>query len=69
MIQAKLWAIFFGRDNFYHGYTDVGGTLKQYDLPGGKSHFSTSLFGINNNGDLAGAAGGGTLAQPTRDSW
>lgn len=52
---------FFGRDNFYHGYTDIGGTITQYDLPGGRGNFSTSLFGVNNNGDFAGAAGGGTL--------
>jgi len=45
------------KDGYYHGFTDVAGTLTQYDAPGGLGHFSTSLFGIDNNGDLAGSAG------------
>jgi len=49
---------FLGPDGYYHGFTDAGGTLKQYDVPGGRGHFSTSLFGIDNNGDLAGSANG-----------
>ncbi len=44
------------KDGYYHGFTDIGGKLTQYDVPGGKGHFDTDLFGIDNNGDLAGAA-------------
>lgn len=51
----------FKKGNFFHGFTDISGKLTQYDLPGGLGKFSTSIFGINNSGDTAGAAGGGTL--------
>jgi len=44
---------FFGSDNFYHGYTYVNGTYTQYDVD--KGVVSTSLFGINNAGDLVGS--------------
>lgn len=45
-------------DGYYHGFTDVGGKLTQYDVPGGLGHFDTSLFGIDDDGDLVGAADG-----------
>ncbi|HEV2175896.1 MAG TPA: hypothetical protein VGW33_01625 [Terriglobia bacterium] len=45
-------------DGFTHGFTDVNGTLTQYDVPGGLGKFSTSLYDIDNNGDLAGSANG-----------
>jgi hypothetical protein len=59
--SGEIVGDFFGQDNWYHGYTDIGGKLTQYDLPGGLGNFSTSTFGVNANGDTAGAAGGGTL--------
>ena len=40
------------KDGYYHGFTDVG------DAPGGLGYCSTDLFGIDNNGDLAGSANG-----------
>ncbi|HEV2381515.1 MAG TPA: hypothetical protein VG206_17180 [Terriglobia bacterium] len=59
---------FFGTDNWYHGFTDAAGTFTQYDLPGGLGNFSTSIFAVNNNGDTAGAAGGGTLGS-ANEGW
>src|ERR1035437_690824 len=44
---------FFGTDNYYHGYTYTAGTYKQYDVDLGV--VSTSLFGINSLGHLAGS--------------
>lgn len=52
---------FFGSDNWYHGFTNISGKFTQYDLPGGLGNFSTSIFAVTNDGDTAGAAGGGTL--------
>ena len=49
---------FFGTDGVYHGYFYNGG-YTTYDLPGfneDKNKFSTSLFGISDLGNLAGAA-------------
>ena len=56
--SGEIVGDFLGRNGYYHGFTDVGGKLTQYDAPGGLGNFSTSLFGIDNNGDLAGAADG-----------
>ncbi len=59
--SGEIVGDFLGSDNAYHGFTYIGTTYKQFDLPGGKGNFSTSLFGINNSRNLVGAAGGGTL--------
>jgi hypothetical protein len=66
--SGEIVGDFFGSDNFFHGYTDVAGVLTQFDLPGGKGKFSTSTFGISNDGDTVGAAGGGTLGS-TNEGW
>jgi len=50
---------FFGSDGAYHGYVYSGGAYSLYNLPGfdeKKNKFSTSLFGISDVGNLAGAA-------------
>ena len=51
---------YFGSDGVYHGYTYSGGSFSEpFNLPGFNEKtkkFSTSLFGISNNGSLAGAA-------------
>lgn len=48
---------FYGTDGFYHGFTLKGKKYTQFDVD--KGVVSTSIFGLNNNGDLAGAAGVG----------
>src|SRR5262249_20589409 len=50
--SGEIVGDFFGADNFYHGFTLIGGTYKQYDVQ--KGVVSTSVFGVNNNGDFAG---------------
>lgn len=50
---------FFGSDGAYHGYIYSGGGYETYNLPGYNektNKFSTSLFGISDAGNLAGAA-------------
>jgi probable HAF family extracellular repeat protein len=55
--SAEIVGDFLGSDGYYHGFTYIKGTLTQYDAPGGLGVFSTSIFGVDNNGDFAGAAG------------
>lgn len=66
--SGEIVGDFFGSDNAYHGFTLISGVYTQYDLPGGKGNFSTSIFGVNSLGDTAGAAGGGTLG-PGNEGW
>ena len=47
---------FLGSDGFYHGFTLSGSKYKQFDVA---KKTSTSIFGLDNNGDFAGAAGAG----------
>ena len=47
--------------NTFHGYLLNGGVFTQFDFGG---PFSTAVFGINDNGNLAGVYG--SLAQPNR---
>lgn len=55
---------YYGKDGLFHGFIDNRGSFSQYDLPGfdgNNNKFSTSLFGISENGDLVGASNkGGT---------
>lgn len=66
--SGEIVGDFFGTDNWYHGFTNIGGKFTQFDLPGGLGNFSTSIFGVNSSGDTAGAAGGGTLG-PNNEGW